>query len=98
MTTRPPDCDLSFLPPAQAAALGGFTSRAFRALGHLREAWCVADDSNARAIESAIRDLLTGHSFRDHQALVTQILIYGLASDQAPLLLRAVGLDRRSRR
>lgn len=95
MTTL--DCDLIFLGEKQAA-LTGFTGRAFRALAHLREAWCVADTSNAMAIEGAIRELLRGHSFDEHRDLLILILTHGLASDQAPELLRAVGLDRRSGR
>lgn len=88
-------CDLSFLPDEQRAALTGFTSRAFEALAHLREAWLAADADNARAIESAIRALLIGHSFKRHQDLVTQILAHGLGAG-APMLLSAVGLNRRA--
>jgi len=92
------DCDLGFLAEQKRAALTGFSSRAFRALGHLREAWCMADDGNARAIEAALRELMRGHSFEKHRDLVTEILVEGLASDQAQVSLAAIGLDRRVRR
>ena len=91
---RLPDChdDHLGLTDEQHAALTGFTHRAVRALAHLREAWCIADADNAAAIEGSIDALLQGHSMRQIRGICVAVLREGLAADQAPVLLRRVGL------
>lgn len=79
--TPKPDCHPSNvgLHDAERAALTGYTSRAIKALAHLREAWCSADLNNARSIERAIAELLQGHSFREgtNRNLATLVLRHG---------------------
>ncbi len=43
----------------EQAALTGLTVRVVRALGHLREAWGIADGRNRLLIEAAARALIT---------------------------------------
>jgi hypothetical protein len=67
------------LKPNERAALTGFSWRAIAALAHLREAWISADGGNAKAIEAAIRVLLSeSHSLRDDCAqLAVKVLLHG---------------------
>lgn len=76
------------LTDAEGASLTGFTTPAIKALAHLREAWSRADADNARAIEEALRVLLTGHSFVRNREIVLKVLTYGL--DEPQRLLKAI--------
>ena len=75
-TPRPkPDCQRLGLSDAQLASLTGFTSRAAKAVAHLREAWLSADAENARAIASALRALFAeSHSFQRNRELFLDVL------------------------
>lgn len=86
------DCntDRMGLDDADFPTLTGFSSRAFAALAHLREAWLSADAQNARAIEAAIRALMYGHSFADHKDEVIKILAFN--HERWPELGARVGL------
>jgi hypothetical protein len=93
-----PDCDRDSLGLAerQLAALTGFTSRAVRALAHLREAWAVGDDDNRDAVEAGIRALVQGHSLADIPDICRAVLTVGLDAGPAAQFLRQVGLDARA--
>jgi hypothetical protein len=95
---RFPDCHHTNLGLTrdQQAALTGFTSRAVKALAHLREAWCIADPANMVAVEAAIRALLHGHSLHDGRGLCLAVLRHGLDRQQAAQLLHVVGLTEKA--
>ena len=78
------------LEDAELASLTGFTSRASRALAHLREAWLSADESNATAIEAALVELFRGQSFQRNKALFLVVLIHGLEPSQAQAITRGL--------
>lgn len=72
------------------AALTGYTSKALRALAHLREAWAGGDDNNAGSVVKAICELLHGHSFRDNWRRCASVLIHDLNADAAQKLVTAI--------
>ena len=86
------DWDQLGLTDSEGAGLTGFTTRMVDALAHLREAWCVADNSNAQAIEAGILAMMQGHSFQRNRRLVAKVLSARLDSHQRAALLGAVGL------
>jgi sulfite reductase beta subunit-like hemoprotein len=91
------DCDFDRLglTDGQLAALTGFTTRAVRALAHLREAWVNADSDNAEAVEASIRALVQGHSFesRTMREICRAVLSVGLEDRLGRQnFLRSVGL------
>lgn len=90
--TRHHDCDALGLSNGQRAALTGFSSRAVRALAHLREAWCGADPRNRACVEQTIRALLACHSLQDIPMVCARVLAFGLDDALASRLLDAVGL------
>lgn len=74
-----PACDYERLglEDDQGAALTGFTSRMARALAHLRDAWCSADEGNASAIEEALAVLFErSHSMDSQRAIMEAVLFY----------------------
>jgi hypothetical protein len=71
--------------------LTGFTSRAFAALAHLREAWLSADPDNRRAIEAGLVALMFGHSFADNVDLIAQVLSARMDPGHADELCAVVG-------
>lgn len=93
MRVRKPDCDEENLGLSedQLGELSGFTGRAFAALAHLREAWLVADENNAQAIEVALQALLHGHSFADNHDLVRAVLTHGMGTDVRAEMLKVIG-------
>lgn len=86
-------CELLGIAEDDLGLLSGFTSRAFPALAHLREAWCVADASNRVAIEGALRALMLGHSFYEHTPWVKQVLTFGLSGELCREILDVVGIQ-----
>lgn len=78
------------LDDVELASLTGFTSRASRALAHLRESWLSADNSNATAIESCLVELFRGQSFQRNKSTFLRVLTYGLEPEQAQRLTRGV--------
>lgn len=78
------------LEDAELASLTGFTSRASRALAHLREAWLSADESNGRAIEIALSELFRGQSFQRNKHLFLTVLTHTLEPEQAAQITRGI--------
>lgn len=74
----------------ELASLTGFTSRASRAVAHLREAWLSADSDNADAIERALHELFRGHSFQRNKQLMLNVLTTGLDESQAAAITRGL--------
>jgi hypothetical protein len=74
----------------ELASLTGFTSRASRAVAHLREAWLSADNDNAAAIERALYELFRGHSFQRNKELMLNVLTAGLDESQAAAITRRI--------
>jgi hypothetical protein len=83
------DCDRLGLTPDERAALTGFSSRAVAALAHLREAWCIADETNRPGVEAAITSLLCTRSLRERPGICAAVLGEGLDNPRA--LLDVVG-------
>ncbi len=83
------DCDALGLDDRQRAALTGFSSRAVRALAHLREAWCGADPGNRPHVEEAIRALLATHSLAEIPGITHRVLLFGLDDGLAARLRQA---------
>ena len=88
-----PDCEQLGLTESQRGILTGFTGRTVRALAHLREAWCGADQYNRRAVEASIRALLEGHSLQEIPSICVTVLGVGLDDGQRATLLAAVGFS-----
>ncbi|HYZ88311.1 MAG TPA: hypothetical protein VE620_03340 [Myxococcales bacterium] len=91
--THTPDCQRLGLTDGQYAALTGFTGRAVRALAHLREAWSVADQDHAAAIELAIRAIVDARELRRIQPLCARVLTAGFDEGRGAELLARVGVD-----
>lgn len=71
--------------------LTGFSSRAFAALAHLREAWLSADRDNKHAIERALIELMEGHTFTENPGLVAQVLSARMNREDADELCAVSG-------
>lgn len=78
------------LEDAELASLTGFTSRASRAVAHLREAWLSADSNNAAAVERALYELFREHSFQRNKQLMLNVLTAGLDESQAAVITRGL--------
>lgn len=86
------DCGFALgIPEDDLGLLSGFTSRAFAALAHLREAWCSADYYNRTAIERGLIELMAGHSFSENPYLVACVLSARLGMQQADEICTLAG-------
>jgi hypothetical protein len=84
-----PDCCKTFY-AFDTGFLTGFTTRAASALIHLREAWCVADQTNRIAVAFAIASLLLARSLDEDRANYVEFLRWSLDDKRADELLLEV--------
>jgi len=84
------DCTKTLRDVGGAGFLTGFSRRALAALIHLRDAWCVADATNAPGIEVAMRAILNTRSMSERLDELKPFVVHTLDEGQAALLWRRI--------